>query len=88
MSIRNIITTSALVALFGTAGAVPPGSAFANDSDIDLGADAPAVQVSDTGYDFSLGTDSYVEEGDFAENVDRVEEANLLDTEFDAVDIN
>ena len=88
MSIRNIITTSALVALIGTAGAVSTGSAFANDSDIDFGVDAPAVQVSDTGYDFSLDTDSYVEEGGTAENVDLVEEANLLDTEFDAVDIN
>ncbi len=90
MSIRNIITTSALVALIGTAGAVSTGQAFAYDSDadIDLSVDAQAVQVSDAGYDFSLDTDSHVEEGDIAENVDLVEEANLLDNEFDAVDIN
>ena len=88
MSIRNIITTSALVALIGAAGAVSTSSAFANDADIDFGVDAPAVQVSDGAHDFSLDTDSYVDEGDIAENVDLVEEADLLDNEFDADDIN
>ena len=87
MSIRNIITTSALVALIGTAGAVSTGQAFA-DADIDLGADALAVQVGDAGLEFSLDTDADVDEGDIAENVDLVEEANLLDNEFDAIDVN
>ena len=87
MSLRNIITTSALVALIGAAGAVSTGQALA-DADIDLGADALAVQVSDAGHDFSLGTDADVDEGDIAENVDLIEEADLLDNEFDALDIH
>ena len=88
MSIRNIITTGALVALVGTAGAFSAGSAFANDADIDFGADALAVQVVDAGHDFSIDTDADVNEGDIAEYVDLVEEANLLDNEFDAIDVN
>ena len=88
MTIRKIITSAALVAVLGTAGAVSTHQAFANDADIDLGIDALAVQVSDAGHDFSLDADAYVNEGDIAEYVDLVEEADLLDVEFDAVDIN
>ncbi len=88
MSIRNIITTSALVALVGTAGAVSNGQAFANDADIDLGNNVLAVQVNDAGHDFSHDYDSYVDEGDVAEHVELIEEAVLLDNEFDAIDVN
>ena len=85
MTIRKIITTSALVALIGSAGAVSTQSAFAADADVDFGADALTVQVGDAGHDFSLDYDAYVNEGDIAENVDLVEEAVLLDNEFDAL---
>ena len=88
MSIRKIITTSALVALIGAAGVVSTQQAFAADADIDFGNDALAVQVYDGGYDFSSEADAYVFEGDIAANVALVEEAVLLDNEFDALDIN
>ena len=81
-------TTSALIALIGSAGAVSAHQALANDADIDFGLDAPAVQVDGAGHDFFLDYDAYIDEGDFAETVDFVEEAGLLDNEFDAIDIN
>ena len=88
MTIRKIITSAALVAVLGAAGAVSPHQAFANDADIDLGLDALAVQVSDAGHDFSLDADAYVDEGDIAETVELAEAAALLDNEFDPLDIN
>ena len=75
-------------ATIGAAGVVSTQQAFAADADIGFGADTLAVQVYDGGSDFSSEADAYVLEGDIAANVDLVEEADLLDNEFDALDIN
>ncbi len=71
MTIRNIITSAAIVAALGLAG----GSAYADDSDGHL-----------EDYDFAVSANA--NEGDIAEDVNLVEEADLLDNEFDVIELN
>ena len=88
MSIRKIITTGALVALIGAAGVVSTQQAFAADADIGFGADTLAVQVYDGGNECDTEADAEGLEGDMAAKVYLVDEADLRDNEFDALDIN
>ena len=88
MTIRNIITAGTLSALVGISGIVSSTAAFADDADFDLGVVAQSVQVVDAEFDYSFEGDSYIDHGDVAEDVNQVEEALLLDGEFDALEIN
>ncbi len=88
MTIRNIITAGTLSALVGISGVVSTGAAYADDADFDLGVVAQSVQAVDADLDFSNQADSYVDHGEIAENSALVEEALLLDGEFDALDVN
>ncbi len=88
MTIRNIITAGTLSALVGISGVVSNTAAFAGDADFDLGVVAQSVQVVDADADYSFEADSYIDHGETVENLDQVEEALLLDGEFDALDIN
>ena len=54
MTIRNIITAAAMVAVLGLAG----GSAYANDSAVDENVAALGSQVNDSPYRFVEGEDT------------------------------
>jgi len=88
MTIRNIITAGTLSALVGISGVASTGTAFADDADFDFGVTQQSVQAVDAEFDNTSQVDSYIDHGELAEGVDLVEEALLLDGEFDALDIN
>ena len=88
MSIRNILTAGSLSALVGIAGVVSTGQAFADDSNLDLGSVPLTVQAADAQFDYSFEGDALIDHGDVVENLDIVEEASLLEADFDAIDIN
>jgi len=88
MTIRNILTAGTLSALVGIAGVVSTGQAFADDSYIDLGSVPLTVQAADAQFDYSFEGDADFDLGEIANTLDIVEEANLLEADFDAIDIN
>ncbi|MEE8352428.1 MAG: hypothetical protein V3R37_09605 [Rhodospirillales bacterium] len=88
MTIRNILTAGTLSALVGIAGVASTGQAFADDSNLEQGFVPLTVQVADAELDYSFEGDAFIDHGEVVENLDIIEEANLLEADFDAIDIN
>lgn len=88
MTIRNILTAGTLSALIGIAGVASTGQAFADDSNLDLGVQALSVQAVNAELDYSFEGDAFIDHGEVVENLDVIEEANLLEADFDLIDIN
>lgn len=88
MTIRNILTAGTLSALIGIAGVASTGQAFADDSNLDLGFVPLTVQVADAELDYSFEGDAFIDHGEVVEKLDIIEEANLLEADFDLIDIN
>ncbi len=88
MTIRNILTAGTLSALVGIAGVASTGQAFADDSNLEQGFVPLTVQVADAEFDYSFEGDADFDLGEVANTLDIIEEANLLEADFDALEIN